>query len=143
MHGWSLPEPCDGNLDVGCKAADFIKVFPARYPDISHFYFKTYSLVDSVEVRLDMKEVRSLAAESIRRLLEKHPDPFVLFGQLLKHVYDDESNDYIEVRAEDFSTKLLELELQCRADGKALALSSLCRHKDDSEMAHSNDGFPD
>lgn len=116
-----------------CEATELVKTFPARFPHISCFYFKRYALVDSVEVRLNMKEVRSLAAESIQRLLERYADPKVLVDQMLKHADDNESSEWIEVCATDFPTRFLELQEQSRSDGRAVALCSFCRDKNDAE----------
>jgi hypothetical protein len=119
---------------MGYEAIDLIKLFPIKFPEISCFYFKTYSPEDGVEKRLDMKELRLLAAAPIRELMKRHPNSDFLVDQLLKHVRSDESKECIGVPREDFASKLLDLEAQCNTDGKALALYSFCRDKSGNEL---------
>lgn len=114
-------------IPSGFNALDLVRMFPAKFPNMSRFYFTSYTPKPSIEQRLGLKKGRTLASLSIRKLLADHPDIDKLTQQLLKGIEADESAGWTEVRARDLTSRLPKLEAKCALQGKVLALYSYCR----------------
>lgn len=112
---------------LGRNAVDLVGTFPAKFPNISCFYFKSYAPEPSVEQRLDLKQVATLAGLSTRQLLAHDSNVAELVEQMLTDIDVDESTGWTEVRAGDLASKLPQLQTECDGRGEVLALYSHCR----------------
>ena len=119
---------------LGIDAIGLVKTFHARFSKVAYFYFKSYSPEPGVEERLDIRRVRTLAALSVKKLLEYHRDPRVLVAQMLRGTKINESKGLIEVRATELASALPDLSRASKARREVIAIYSLCRDKRGREL---------
>jgi hypothetical protein len=116
------------NGDIGQKAIDLVGTFPATFPNVSHFYFKTYRPVPGVKDRLNVSDL------SIQELQARCLDPATLIEEMLRHVNDNEPTPQIEVPAKDLVWRLPELVAECKVREEMLAVYSVCRENNGREL---------
>ncbi len=112
---------------VGCSALKLVEEFPGVFPNITHYYFKTYSPEPGVEVRFG----KQVGAElKIRELIAHNRDVDDVIKRMLKGIDVDESRSWIKVPTDDLCSWLPSMQAQCQVRGEALALYSRCQNKD-------------
>lgn len=101
------------------SALHLVKTFPARFPEIAHYYFKFY--VPSVD---DPNEP-SIFELSTKKLLARDPQKIV--ARMLRDIAVDETVSSLRVSANEFGKKVDKFIETAQSSSKALAIYSKCR----------------
>jgi len=124
---------CEACAKTGRNAVELVGTFPQKFPSVRYFYFKAYEPRPGVEERLNVRNVRTLAGLLIGELLAHYPNAADLIEQMLRGI-NVQSTGEIEVSAADLTSRLPQLEAECRLRGEALALYSMCRKANGNKL---------